>query len=463
MFSKYSGLVLQVLNVISSILTWQPVLYLLFFLLGTYEPARKFFFEFLGFRTTQPYLFTFVLLLLFKGIKISVHTFSYYFLTAPARPAAYPRYSPSDVTVIVPTIGELDDEFEECIKSILANSPALLIIATVGSEKLRTAKKVCSAISKDILVIATDVANKREQFLNATSYVKTHITVYADDHVFWPTTFFRSALAPFEDPLTGIVGTTKRVRRDRSGGFLCSLLNYIACMYLERHNFECTASYNLDGGVFVISGRTALVLTSIIHGPDYRHDFLNETWFFGSVGPLKVDDDNFTTRHMVNRGFRTVFHAAPQATIETTLGTISAGGVTKFRGQLIRWVRTTWRSNSTSLFADRISYRKHPWTTYAMFFSSFVNFALFYDGALFFTLHGAGLWQHWRVLSAFVLGSKLIKPMAHLRKEPRDVFFLPFGLLFGYVHSGFKLWAMLTAGNIGWTGRQGIEPAGKSG
>lgn len=445
--------------IIYSFLTWRPTLVVTFSILS-YKIFQSNS-DILSALTLQPWLSAFLFLVTFKFLKVFVHTFSFYFLTRPAQQPVNPSLHPTDVTVIVPSVGEFDDEFVECIESIIANNPRRVIVCTVGLAKLNKAKKVTSEICSQrsyarITVLSVTEPNKRAQFLRAVSAVQTKIIAYADDHVFWPRTFLKSALAPFEDQRVGIVGTIKRVRRDRSGGFWRSFMNYIACLYLERHNFECTASYNIDGGVFVISGRTALTRTCIVHHVDFRRRFMNETWLWGSVGPLKVDDDNFITRWMVQHGWKTVFHNSPDAIVETTLGT--TGGLQKFRGQLIRWVRTTWRSNSTSLFSERTCWTVHPWTTFAMFISSFFNIALIYDPLLILALYRSGYSYHMYILVFALLISKLIKPIEHLRREPQCIkVMLPLGLMFGYVHSLFKIWAFFTAGNIEWSGRKGIK------
>jgi hypothetical protein len=211
----------------------------------------------------------------------------------------------------------------------------------------------------------------------------------------------------------GLVGTSKRVIRDRSYSFVNSFFNYLACIYLERHNFECTASYNIDGGVFVISGRTVLARTSILHSVEYREKFQNER--FCGIGPMKVDDDNFNTRFMVNHGFKTVFQNDPSATIVTTMGH-GVCNLTKFKGQLMRWARTTWRSNLTSLLVDRNCYQRHPWTTYAMFASSLANFAFFYDFGMFYLLWKSGS-SHMCAFVMILLLTKIIKPLPHLVRE----------------------------------------------
>ncbi|RFU29608.1 hypothetical protein B7463_g6726, partial [Scytalidium lignicola] len=458
----FFSIMLNIVGLFSCSLLWQPVLLLsLFNLVAAFHISEPLSSKAASIGLGQDSaLQIFLFLLAFKSLKIAVHLLSY--LTYRPQPAEkQPSFSHRDVTVIVPTVGSFDDEFQECIRTILANLPHQIIISTVGKEKFIHAKQVCRQLDhsgKIIKVVATDTPNKREQTLHALKQVTTPISCTADDHVFWPTTFLRSALAPFEDVCVGIVGTVKRVRRQRGTSTTQSFLNYLGCIYLERHNFECTASSNLDGGVFVISGRTALIRTEIVQSFRYRKAYMSETWFFGLLGPLKVDDDNFITRWMVNRGWKTVFHNDTDAMIETTIGT--TGGWFKFQGQLNRWVRTTWRSNSTSLLSERRCWSAHPWTTYAMFISSFVNMALFYDFALFITLFKSGYGRYWLHLTAYLFVSKVIKPFPHILRNPRDIVFLIPGILFGYYHSAVKLWALLTVWNVQWTGRQGVNNSG---
>lgn len=91
-------------------------------------------------------------------------------------------------------------------------------------------------------------------------------------------------------------------------------------MYLERHNFEVTATTRVDGGAFVISGRTSLHKTSIIQDPEFLQGLQNEYCFFGLVGPTNPDDDNFVTRWNVTKGNKLAFQNCEVSTIETTLG-----------------------------------------------------------------------------------------------------------------------------------------------
>jgi cellulose synthase/poly-beta-1,6-N-acetylglucosamine synthase-like glycosyltransferase len=408
----------------------------------------------------------FISLYLFKFLKVIVY-FTSWTLYKPCRIPAQPTITKNDVTVIIPTVGDLDDEFVECISSILATCPVQIILVTIDS-KIAHARDVCNTIDpKKIIVLSAGArGHKRVQIMHGVQRVQTKITVLADDHVFWPQTFLQSALAPFEEGGVGIVGTVKRVRRIKGQFGFSNFINYIACLYLERHNFECTASSNIDGCVFVISGRTVLLRTTVIKDPDFAQEYLNEYWLWGLVGPLHSDDDNFITRWMVNKGWKTIFHNDPGALMETSLGTY--GGWKKFRGQLDRWARTSWRSNSTTLFVDRTVWKTQLWSAYAVHFSAFVNLAFFYDGALFCTLYHAEIpgWvpsvlgnkvSLFVLLGASLFLSKLIKSLPYLCRNPRDIVYLPFGIMFGYWHSWVKLWALLTCWDISWGTRPGVD------
>ncbi|RDW62283.1 hypothetical protein BP6252_11716 [Coleophoma cylindrospora] len=457
-----------------TILTWQPTIILAAFFLAFVPEVNEFFQHTLpDFFWAQPWSFVFWVLIIFKFSKVVIHLISY-ITYRPVPLPAHPTLSRSDVSVIIPTVGDVSEtqfhhEFEECLKTILLNRPLEIIISTVGDQKRQQLVAFCQEalqrfraepdfadVNTTIRVISIDVPDKRQQLLAGVQLVGTRITAYADDHVYWPRTFLEHTLAAFEDDLVGLVGTVKRVRRERGNTLLDSLMNYLALMYLERHNYECTATNNIDGGVFVISGRTAMTRTRIIQSAAFRNGFTSESWL--GAGPMKVDDDNFITRFMVNHGYKTVFQNCPEARMETVLG---VSGPRKLQGQMIRWARTTVRSNAVSLLIDRTCWRAHPWTTWGMFITSYLNNALIYDSLLFYTFKKSDMSFPLLYLVAAVYGSKLIKPFGHLCREPRDVFFVLFNVfVFSYVHSLLKIWAFLTPRNIAWTGRKGIDAAG---
>lgn len=181
--------------------------------------------------------------------------------------------------------------------------------------------------------------------------------------------------------------------------------------------------------------------------------------FFGLVGPLNADDDNFVTRWLINHGWKTAWQDIDGGRIETTIGD-DKGGMPKFLAQNLRWMRTRWRSNATALFRDRTVWTVQPWCVYAVYITSFVNFALFFDTGLMYSLwtatEGTRLGDRWMWMSAlllWILCSKIVKTAAYWRRHPRDLIYLPGCILFGYFHSLIKLYALFTFWNVAWGSR----------
>jgi cellulose synthase/poly-beta-1,6-N-acetylglucosamine synthase-like glycosyltransferase len=411
--------------------------------------------------------FYFLFLFVWRYLRLLVHiiSFAYY---RPVPTPLHPTVRRSDVTVIIPISdpNPFDPKFVECLLTVLANNPAAVIVTTVGRDNLDLCRKICAPINAEhgdkIRVIQQCKGNKRVQVCHAMPYVKTSIVIGVDSTVFWPSTNFLPAiLAPFEDPDVGVVGTYKRVVREPTGFNFKSFWNFIGCLYLERHNFEVAATSNIDGGVFVISGRTAAYRTEIFADPAFQEGFQNERFFFGMFGPLNPDDDNFITRWVVRDGWKVKFQYSDDAMIQTRVGTYP-----RYLSQCLRWVRTTWRSNTASLFTDPFRtnivnwvYLSQPWCVYAVYLTSFTNFALFTDLGLMYLVSTTSFASTYGLsfvlwcMAGWIFASKLVKPFPHFVRNPVDIIFLPGYFLFGYYHSLLKLYAMFTFWNCAWSGR----------
>ncbi|KAI1494541.1 nucleotide-diphospho-sugar transferase [Biscogniauxia mediterranea] len=413
---------------------------------------------------SSPFTFVnmgFLALFIFRYLRLFVNIVGW-LIYKPCPIPARPSYDPSDCTVIIPTIDPAGADFLECCFSVLLNNPGHLLIVTAGKTNRHITKKIASLLKKTfpetrIKVKTATVANKRHQVALGLKYVKTELVVLVDDHVFWPSQrFLPTAIAPFEDARVGAVGTNKRVRRNVSGWNIQSFFNFLGCVYLERHNFEIRATNALDGGVFVVSGRTSLWRTSILQDPAFLDGFTHEMFLNGTMGPLNADDDNFLTRWIVKHGWDIKIQSSEDAVIETTLGEYP-----RFLSQCLRWARTTWRSNSCSLFTDGTVWERQPWCVYAVYLSSFVNFALFYDAALLYTLYHHTTFGHHSLayMAAFILWTKTVKLLPHFWRCPGDVLFFPGYLLFAYYHSLLKLYALATFYETAWSGRNLEAPA----
>ncbi|GJD00486.1 glycosyltransferase family 2 [Colletotrichum higginsianum] len=419
----------------------------------------------IGRRTPQDWTTMFITVFFLRYLRLAINIWGSW----RYRPAPLPRlptWSRRDVTVILPTIDPDNSKFDECIISLLENRPAAILIVTVGARMRARCEAIARAYRRDypsteIGVSAVLHPSKRRQVAHAVPHVRTEFTVMADDHVFWPSRdFLPSALAPFEDMNMGIVATHKRVRRTTPGEWSRpSVVNLIGCFYLLRHNWELRASNAVDGGVFVASSRTAVYRTRLLKADGVMDRYCNERFFFGLFGGkegLGPDDDNFLTREAYRRGWGVKFQQTEDCTVETTLGDES---VAKFMGQLVRWARTTFRSNPCMLVrVTDVSNWRMPFTYFAVYAAALFNFALLWDAALLVSL-SCSTWSDGLLsrnvgkLVLWILWTKTIKLWPHIVRHPADVPLLIFQVLFVYVHSFIKLWALVTFYDCAWLGR----------
>ena len=196
--------------------------------------------------------------------------------------------------------------------------------------------------------------NKRWQMVRAIPRVRTDITVFADDDVTWPSTLLPWILAPFEDERYGGVGTNQRLRRATAPNIQQRAHGFLGALYLERRNFDCASCMYMDGGLPCLSGRTVAYRTKILKDEKFIYEFTHEQWM--SKYQLHADDDNFLTRWMYSHGWKIWYQYHKEAEVLTTLEDNP-----KFWRQCLRWVRSNWRSNLTSMFRDEIWRLVHSW------------------------------------------------------------------------------------------------------
>jgi hypothetical protein len=107
----------------------------------------------------------FIFLFLLRYVRLIVHLVAF-LAYMPTPVPKDPMYEPQDATVIIPSVEPWEHEFEECVRSVLANKAGKIIVVTVGKEKLALAEEVCSRLSRRIRVLSTDAANKRDQVVH---------------------------------------------------------------------------------------------------------------------------------------------------------------------------------------------------------------------------------------------------------------------------------------------------------
>lgn len=416
-----------------------------------------------------------LLLLAYRYHRLVIGLWAYLFVYKADEVPAQPTVTSDNAHVVISTVDPRNKAFNKCVQSILENQPRFLTIAVGGEQHLPATIAALELLRPyhgttevRALSIPGNKGNKREQMTMILDQLaekreenKGTIMVFVDDHAWWDSdSFLAHLLAPFENSKVGLVGTKKRVQRERNSNIVLSGLNFIACIYLERHNFEVTAQNAMDGGAFVISGRTCAIRASIAMEDDFRNDFMNEYFFFGQLGPLSADDDCYITRTVVRKGYELRFQNHPNAIMHTTLGVDGVVAATtieklkKFHGQLLRWQRSTWRNSTCNLFTDRTVWKRQKWTTWAGFINMLVNFALFWDLLIVYAWYQSGFEGFTKYhLAAMIIGSKMVKLADFFRHNPRDLVWFPFYVVFAYVHSFYKLWSLLTFWDCSWGGR----------
>lgn len=265
-----------------------------------------------------------------------------------------PTFTPQDVTVIVPTICDVVDNLHETLRTVVKNGPRKIYVVTT-EEKFKIVSEVAASLSSHIKVLQSAVRNKRIQMCRAIPKVQTRFILFADDDVGLPDRTLSWMLAPFEaNEKMGGVGTGQQVRRGADWDFW----RFLGYQYIARRNFDCSAGVCVDGGLPCLSGRAAMYRTCILKDTAFMHGFTHEVWEWPwplnrfKTYLIHADDDNYLTRWMVNHGWDIYIQIHPECMVETTLET-----GWKFVQQCLRWSRSNWRSNHTSLFREGYIWR----------------------------------------------------------------------------------------------------------
>ncbi|KAL4907724.1 hypothetical protein BDW74DRAFT_166387 [Aspergillus multicolor] len=362
-----------------------------------------------------------------------------------------PNVRPTDCTVILPTSDpRRNPDFEECLNSCLANKPSTIIIVTNSSALVEATKPIVAPYEQRFPHTNINVkschyseATKRQQIAYGLGHVKTKVTVFLDEHVFWPSPRFLPALiAPFnnEEGKVGLVGTKKRGRRSETG--LSSFWNMLGAIYLERQNFELHTTNALDGGVVAVSSLTSAHRSTIITNCRFRDAFVDQCYLFGKFEADDGDIDAFITRWNIKEGFKVKIQHSADTCIETTVSSTFGG----LLSQIVVEYRSTWRNHCAAVFTF-CTFFKQPVCTWKVYLIWFINFTAFNDIAQIYTLRNSRLGLEPNALTYLIyvmLVSKVIKIAPYFFRHPSDILFLLPYLVFTYLQSLLKLYAGLT-------------------
>ncbi|KAJ2997769.1 hypothetical protein NUW58_g545 [Xylaria curta] len=394
-------------------------------------------------------------------------------------PAKNGTLTSKDVTAIIPTVYEEStykrdgpglSDIGECILTCILTQPARIIIVTDTNDNSLIIKEIVSKVtdglnnrqlSVPIEVVSAGIADKRSQLVTGIRLVKTSLVWLLDDHVFLRPGFLHGVMCVFEDVRVGLCGTRKIVRRQvpKSNAtweeYWEVFLSAMGTIYIDEQNFDVQATSTADGGVFCVSGRSAIIRSSIVQHPEFISGYLGETCLGEPLGP---GDDNFVTYWVKQHNYEIKTQCTEETTVETVLGRPE-----KFIGQCLRWMRTRWRSSIIALLMPEV-WLRHPWTVWTTFIPSLYDISAFQDFGLAYLvltskfclesgnrqtlLFGLGLWIYF---------SKIIKCIGHFRSHsrcPPQLFTLLIYPGWVYFLSALKLYALFTCYDTSWTGRK---------
>ncbi|KAI0015196.1 polysaccharide synthase [Xylariomycetidae sp. FL0641] len=270
------------------------------------------------------------------------------FMYKPVPLVKKPKYKSKDVSIVVCTIGPVEN-FEHCLKSWLANDPLELIIVTTADcfkvidDRVAEAKRSLSASqAKKIRVMSTDVAGKRVQMVAGVNAARGKIIATVDDHIFWPTTIVKYMLPCFEEPGVRAAGpgTGVYLPEDRRNPETITKWEAVATRLAWKGTPGYKAMYAASGWIVTLAGTTAFYRASILKDRSFQRAHLNDNWFGHTID---VGDDTSISRWVTNKGWKQVVQAIPETEILRTVKQTQKESLQQF----VRWERSTvmthWR------------------------------------------------------------------------------------------------------------------------
>jgi len=193
----------------------------------------------------------FIVLFVLRYLRTVVSIFTF-LMFKPKPVSEKPRYTWADTSVVIPTTFKHPAELVQCLRSIVDNRPAHIILVTSRSN-VELVKTCCQLNHfKDVRVFGVERLHKRIQMMRAVVEVTTDITVFCDDDVTWPSGYLDLLLAVFENPNVGAGGTRQRVRRNKDH---INFWNFLGICYLERRVWNNVSTNAIDGSLSTLSGR----------------------------------------------------------------------------------------------------------------------------------------------------------------------------------------------------------------
>ena len=366
--------------------------------------------------------------------------------------------SKNDITMIIPLYMP-EPGFDECLLSWIKAKPKKIIIV---ADKVKGYDQVSELVNNlecgDVIVqvISETEPGKRAAMYRGLEYVDTKITVFADDDALYNPLLLDSLIQPFKDPNMGGVGT-RQIARPKNIDGSWDMWDIVMDIRLFQRYVEIRATSFMGGGASCLSGRTMAYRTKLFKPNDkyykstFKNLFLNERF----AGQLQLSgDDKCLTRICINSNYKMY----TQIAYECTLSTQFEKGK-KLLKQILRWSRNTWRSDLKLLFVEKKVWFKYPWLTLVLLDKIISPFTMVSGPfiILYITIREQNLFVTVGFL-IYLLITRFIKTVLYFfYGNPRPplwwVVYMPHFILFQYLSSVFRIWALFTLNNSKWGNR----------
>lgn len=341
------------------------------------------------------------------------------------------------LSLITPVYNEDPIRFARALRSWRQNKPDEIIAVIDESDQncVRVFKEFARTYSKVRLII-TDEPGKRPALARGIQAAQGEIVALVDSDTLWEPDIKDTMLRPFRDKRVGGVGPRQVVLDPKT---LAQRLFAIRLNLRYLHELPYLAA--LGDALTCLSGRTALYRRSAL--ANFLDQLVYET-FLGQ--PCISGDDKRLTSLVQAAGWKTRYQG------NARVWTHGMERMSTFLGQYIRWSRNSWRTDMQMLILGWL-WQRERWLGIHLL-GRFVSPFVLLLGPVALTL--AIFLHQWFIVGAILLWwcvSRTLKLLPHLRESPRDLSLIPAYIIFSYVFSVLRIYALLTLDFQGWITR----------
>lgn len=346
-------------------------------------------------------------------------------------------------SVIVPSFHEDPDILMRCLTTWRAQDPTEIIIVLDVAD-LEAYDRIVALNDPIITPVLFEHAGKRSALGCGIRLAKGEILVLVDSDTSWTHGLLANVQKPFIDPMVGGVSTQQNVYQRGT-----SIWRRVADWLVDLRYYNYVPAMGRYGAVACISGRTAV----------YRRDAvlpvlenLENEYFLGRR--CIAGDDGRLTWLVLASGYKTVHQRSAKAL------SMFPSSFRAFVKQRIRWSRNSYRTYLTAIakgwlwrtpFVTKITVLQILLTPVTM------GLTVFYIAFSRLEISTIGIWA----VVAWVLLTRGIRGISHLRRRPLDIFLLPIvALTVVFIALPIKLYAFVTMNKQGWLTRHADQIGG---